>query len=211
MKKIWFVVWIVLICLCFMGGRVYGNYLQKKEIIDYIEWLGDKAMDMTIGGDADAYRTLEWAKDQENITKEKLEQHYKSYEEKRFSYRVCWGQSTEEYEWICNGYWYTFTRDGEIYNCLPQIDGGKMWDDNICYDGKRYSCYVNLGEITEMKISKSCEENKEIEKMMQDQEQTYQSCINSGGFLGRMSGTYGDTKNFRRANIICKWLNKKIK
>ncbi len=117
-----------------------------KENMEYIKWLGDRALDMSIGGDSDAYETLLWAKKNNEHTKQRLEEHYKNYQKEREkeNKKVCLDKTTEGYEKKCEGWWHTFVHNGEIYNCLPQIDHGNLDDDDICYEGKQFSCYVNL-------------------------------------------------------------------
>ena len=150
---------LILILLILTSGCGKND---KKETMEYIKWLGDQSVNMEIGGDADAYRTLLWAKDQKELSKEKMEEHYKSYQEKRGE---SWGcrdsNATVDYQWECDGWWHTFIHGGKIYNCLPQFDSKeKLRTNEICYGGERLICHVNSDNITVKKIKKSCEWNK---------------------------------------------------
>ncbi len=73
MKKLLFFVLIIFFIGC---SNQKEEILRFEETKSYIEHLGDLAVDMSIGGDADAYVTLDWATDQKGLTKEKLEAHY---------------------------------------------------------------------------------------------------------------------------------------
>ena len=65
---------LILILLILTSGCGKND---KKETMEYIKWLGDQSVNMEIGGDADAYRTLLWAKDQKELSKEKMEEQLK--------------------------------------------------------------------------------------------------------------------------------------
>lgn len=156
---------IPIILFVLFCGCKNTQMVELKETRDYIEWLGDRATDMSIGGDADAYRTLEWAEKHDGkLTKKILKEKYESYEIKRQEKNECREYTTVDYEWHCDGYWYTFTHDGKIYNCLPQVPYAEMTDEHICYDGEKYVCHVNSDDITKEKIKKSCEWNKKIKE-----------------------------------------------
>lgn len=172
---------VLIICLMVAGCGNRGVIETKA----YIKQLGDKAADMSIGGDADAYITLEWGKNQTNITKHKLEKYYKSLKQKRINAKnlrvtACTGISTEGWEYHCFGYWYTFTSNGKIYNCLPQSDGGELYKDDICSEEERYACHVNSDNITDEKIVESCKWNKEVMEWMNEAETQTQKCFADG-------------------------------
>ena len=125
MKKLLFFVLIIFFIGC---SNQKEEILRFEETKSYIEHLGDLAVDMSIGGDADAYVTLDWATDQKGLTKEKLEAHYNGLKEAREKRKLreakCTGKTTPDYEWHCDGWWSTFTHDEKILNCLPQQDYG---------------------------------------------------------------------------------------
>ena len=176
---------LILVFFMFLLGAKWADNVRKiksLETKDYIIWLGDRAMDMTIGGDADAYRTLKWAEDQNNLTKEKMEKHYKSYQKKRDDKEFCKGDDSSP-GWIehCDGYWHTMTYQGKIYNCLGQIDSGDMYDDDICHNGFKYVCHINSDNITQEKIEKSCEFNQDLDKQMSEIEKQFQGYLAAGG------------------------------
>ncbi len=178
----------ILLILVFFTFLLGARWVDNKKRItdletkDYIIWLGDRASDMTIGGDADAYRTLEWAEDEKNLTLKKLENHYKSYQKKRDDEKFCkWNDSTQGYEEHCGGYWHTMTYQGKIYNCLGQIDSGKMYDDDICHNGFKYVCHVNSDNITQEKIEKSCEFNQDLDKQMSEINKKFEEYLAAGG------------------------------
>ena len=76
-----------------------------------------------------------------------------------FGYKISFAIGWERH---CEGWWHTFTYNGKIYHCLPQIDHGKMYKGDIYYYGKKYTCHVNSEDITKEKIKKSCQWNKEV-------------------------------------------------
>jgi len=97
--------------------------------------------------------------------------------------RGCMGKSTEGYKFHCEGYWYTFSHNGKLYNCLPQLDYGKMYKNDICYKGEKYVCHVNYvdeGRITPGNIKQSCKWNQAQHNETMERQNKIESCFAQG-------------------------------
>lgn len=154
MRWIWIVIIFVLIAsmvVAFKGGEI--KVIKEQENIEaqaYVNYLGDRARDMSIGGDAYAYDTLVWARDNNIASKDEMKAHYESLGNDLNVPCEAIG-TTKGCVLDGEGYWAYINCNGKRFICLPQICHSAS-DTDIFINGRQYACSYGRQRYTPQDI-----------------------------------------------------------